>query len=47
MIAGKGRHPLLFFIAIGVVLASLLMFGLWSRSHSTQPSTGAPLHDEK
>lgn len=47
MLVGRRGHPVIFFIAIGVVLVSLVMIGLWTRTHRAEPATNAPLHEQK
>jgi FtsZ-interacting cell division protein ZipA len=47
MLVGRRGHPVVFYIAIGVVLVALVLIGLWSRSHGSEPASTAPLHEEK
>jgi hypothetical protein len=37
----------MFYVAIGIVMLSLLLLGIWSRVRPGGPPVTAPMHDQK
>ncbi|HEX6503644.1 MAG TPA: hypothetical protein VF011_10360 [Terriglobales bacterium] len=47
MLAGKYKCPPILYIAVIVVVLSLVFLGVWSRYHTHEAPVTAPLHDQK